>query len=245
MSSTSMGSTQSPSTRTHWATVGRPYRVDSTLINPSPVDLPCVGTLCGWLAQRDGFTAGVPPYVIMPFRTCDSNVSITPGQYGGCLGARFDPFVLDDDPNRADFRVRNLALDPGVTPERLAERLGLLQALNGPSGSPRVVASRATEMDVFSDKAVAILQSGRAAEAFDLSREPDAVRERYGRHSWGQSHLLARRLVEADTRFVTTVNGPSITWDTALGYDVRGVSYTSTEGRTIPLSDGEPIAALF
>jgi hypothetical protein len=100
-------------------------------------------------------------------------------------------------------------------------------------------------MDVFSDKAVAILQSGRAAEAFDLSREPDAVRERYGRHSWGQSHLLARRLVEADTRFVTTVNGPSITWDTALGYDVRGVSYTSTEGRTIPLSDGEPIAALF
>jgi hypothetical protein len=116
----------------HWATVGRPYRVDSTLINPSPVDLPCVGTLCGWLAQRDGFTAGVPPYVITPFPTCDSNVSITPGQYGGCLGARFDPFVLDDDPNRADFRVRNLALDPGVTPERLAERLGLLQALEGP-----------------------------------------------------------------------------------------------------------------
>ena len=52
------------------------------------------------------------------------------------------------------------------------------------------------------------------------------------------SHLLARR-------FVTTVNGPSITWDTALGYDVRSVSYTSAEGRTIPLSDGEPIAALF
>jgi hypothetical protein len=229
----------------HWATVGRPYRVDSTLINPSPVDLPCVGTLCGWLAQRDGFTAGVPPYVITPFPTCDSKVYITPGQYGGCLGARFDPFVLDDDPNRADFRVRNLALDPGVTPERLAERLGLLEALDGPSGSPRIVASQVTEMDVFADKAVAILQSGRAAEAFDLSREPDAVRERYGRHSWGQSHLLARRLVEAGTRFVTTVNGPSITWDTALGYDVRGVSYTSTEGRTIPLSDGEPIAALF
>jgi hypothetical protein len=229
----------------HWATVGRPYRVDSTLINPSPVDLPCVGTLCGWLAQRDGFTAGVPPYVITPFPTCDSKVYITPGQYGGCLGARFDPFVLDDDPNRADFRVRNLALDPGVTPERLAERLGLLEALDGPSGSPRIVASQVTEMDVFADKAVAILQSGRAAEAFDLSREPDAVRERYGRHSWGQSHLLARRLVEAGTRFVTTVNGPSITWDTALGYDVRGVSFTSAEGRTIPLSDGEPIAALF
>ena len=45
----------------HWATVGRPYRVDSTLINPSRTDLPCVGTLCGWLARRDGFSQGVPP----------------------------------------------------------------------------------------------------------------------------------------------------------------------------------------
>jgi uncharacterized protein (DUF1501 family) len=59
-----------------------------------------------------------------------------------------------------------------------------------------------------------LLQSGKAAEAFDLTKEPDSVRERYGRHSWGQSHLLARRLIEAGTRFVSTVNGPSITWDT-------------------------------
>lgn len=198
----------------HWATVGRPYRVDSTLINPSPVDLPSVGTLCGWLARRDGFSTGLPPYVITPFPTCDSKAYITPGQYGGCLGARFDPFVLDDDPNRADFRVRGLALDPGVTPERLTQRLGLLRSLGGSSQAPRIVAPQAADMDIFTDKAVAILRSGEAAEAFDLSREPDAVRERYGRHSWGQSHLLARRLVEAGTRFVTTVNGPSITWDT-------------------------------
>jgi hypothetical protein len=333
----------------HWATVGRPYRVDSTLINPSPTDIPSVGTLCGWLAQRDGFTAGVPPYVITPFPTCDSTVYITPGQYGGCLGARFDPFVLDDDPNRADFRVRNLALDAGLSPERLAERLDLLHSLDGSSGAPRIVARQAAEMDIFTDKAASILQSGKAAAAFDLSREPQSVRERYGRHPWGQSHLLARRLVEAGTRFVTTVNGPSITWDThkdnfnalrnrlvppmeqafaallddleerglldttlvvwmgefgrtptinadagrdhwpgcysvllagggirggqvlgasdrtgafpadrpvtpaeihatmfaALGHDVRGISYKSAEGRTIPLSDGEPIAALF
>jgi hypothetical protein len=198
----------------HWATVGRPYRVDSTLINPSPIDLPSVGTLCGWLARRDGFSTGLPPYVITPFPTCDSKAYITPGQYGGCLGARFDPFVLDDDPNRADFRVRGLALDPGVTPERLTQRLGLLRSLGGSSQAPRIVAPQAADMDIFTDTAVAILRSGEAAEAFDLSREPDAVRERYGRHSWGQSHLLARRLVEAGTRFVTTVNGPSITWDT-------------------------------
>jgi uncharacterized protein (DUF1501 family) len=58
------------------------------------------------------------------------------------------------------------------------------------------------------------LSSDQAAAAFDLSREPEAVRERYGRHTWGQSHLLARRLVEAGVPFVTTVNGPSIIWDT-------------------------------
>lgn len=75
----------------HWATTGRPYRVDSTLINPSPTDLPGVGTLCGWLAQRDGFSKGVPPYVITPFPHCDSKVYLTPGQFGGCLGKRYDP----------------------------------------------------------------------------------------------------------------------------------------------------------
>jgi hypothetical protein len=70
------------------------------------------------------------------------------------------------------------------------------------------------EIDIFNQQAAQLLQSGKAAEAFDLTKEPDKVRERYGRHSWGQSHLLARRLIESGTRFVTTVNGPSITWDT-------------------------------
>jgi hypothetical protein len=195
----------------HWSTVGRPYRIDSTLINPSRTDLPGVGTLVGWLARRDGFSKGVPPYVITPFPHCDSKAYITPGQFGGCLGVRFDPFVLDDDPNAAGFKVKNLALDPGMTPERFRQRLGLLKDL---SASNAIVSPQTMDIDTFNQQAAALLQSGNAAEAFDLSKEPDAVRERYGRHSWGQSHLLARRLVEAGTRFVTTVNGPSITWDT-------------------------------
>ena len=196
----------------HWATVGRPYPVDSTLINPSRTDLPCFGTLIGWLAQRDGFSSGVPPYVITPFPHCDSKAYITPGQYGGCLGARFDPFVLDDDPNAAGFKVRNLALEAGMSPVRFQERLGLLQELA--ISSPKIASPSVAEMDVFNQQAASLLQSGKAAEAFDLSKEPASVRERYGRHSWGQSHLLARRLIESGTRFVSTVNGPSITWDT-------------------------------
>jgi hypothetical protein len=196
----------------YWATAGRPYRIDSTLINPSRTDLPGVGTLVGWLAQRDGFSRGVPPYVITPFPHCDSKAYITPGQYGGCLGARFDPFVLDADPNAKDFKVRNLSLEQGLTMDRLEERLDLLHGL-GAHAAP-IVSPQMADIDIFTQQAATILQSGKAAEAFDLSKEPDSVRERYGRHSWGQSHLLARRLVEAGTRFVTTVNGPSITWDT-------------------------------
>jgi len=196
----------------HWATVGRPYRVDSTLINPSRTDLPCVGTLVGWLAQRDGFSKGVPPYVITPYPHCDSKVYLTPGQFGGCLGPRFDPFVLNDDPNAKDFRVKNLSLDPSLTRERLQGRLELLHDLA--ASSPRIVSAQTADIDTFNDQAAKLLQTGSASEAFDLSKEPDSVRDRYGRHSWGQSHLLARRLVEAGTRFITTVNGPSITWDT-------------------------------
>jgi len=196
----------------YWTTAGRPYRIDSTLINPSRSDLPCFGTLVGWLAQRDGFSRGVPPYVITPFPHCDSKAYITPGQYGGCLGPRYDPFVLDDDPNAASFKVRNMGLDASLTTGRLDERLKLLQELS--RSSHEIISPQATDLDIFNQQAVSILQSGKAADAFDLTKEPDAVRERYGRHSWGQSHLLARRLIESGTRFVTTVNGPSITWDT-------------------------------
>ena len=65
-------------------------------------------------------------------------------------------------------------------------------------------------------KAMSLVASGEMQKAFNLSLEPDKVRERYGRHKWGQSHLLARRLVEAGVPFVTTVNGESIIWDTHL-----------------------------
>jgi len=116
----------------YWATAGRPYRIDSTLINPSRTDLPGVGTLVGWLAQRDGFSRGVPPYVITPFPHCDSKAYITPGQYGGCLGARFDPFVLDADPNAKDFKVRNLSLEQGLTmADSVNGRFPVIRTLDG------------------------------------------------------------------------------------------------------------------
>ncbi len=210
----------------HWASTGRPYKIDSTLIHPSRTDLPGLGTLVGWLAQRDGFSKGVPPYVITPFPTCDSKVYLTPGQFGGCLGTRYDPYVLDADPNASNFKVTGMSLAADMPTSRFQERMGLLNEIS--ANSPSIYSPQMADIDIFNQEAASLLQSGKAAEAFDLSKEPDSVRERYGRHSWGQSHLLARRLVESGTRFVTTVNGPSITWDTHKD------NFNSLKNRLVP-----------
>lgn len=195
-----------------WSIVGRPYKRDDTLINPGPNDYPSFGTLVGWLAQRDGYAGAVPPYVITPYPHCDSTVYITPGQFGGCLGVRYDPYVLDADPNAKDFRVRNLSLDEGLSADRFRERMGLFERFADATRPMAGTTSR--DFDVFHRRAASMVFSGDAARAFDLAQEPAAVRDRYGRHQWGQSHLLARRLVEAGVPFVTTVNGRSIIWDT-------------------------------
>jgi hypothetical protein len=192
----------------YWSVVGRPYPIDSTLINPSHADCPSFGTLVGWLARRDGYSGPLPPYVITPAPHCDSTAYITPGQFGGCLGKLYDPFVVNSDPNAANFQIPNLSLASDLVGPRFEERRTLLGRLGvGP-------AQIGNDFEANQARAFSLITSPKVRQAFDLSHEPAAVRERYGRHSWGQSHLLARRLIEAGSRFVTTVNGPSIIWDT-------------------------------
>jgi hypothetical protein len=196
----------------YWSIVGRPYRIDNTLINPSRADVPSFGTLVGWLARRDGYTGAMPPYVITPAPHCDSTAYVTPGQYGGCLGAEFDPLVLNANPNATRFEVPGLGLADGLTPERIRGRRELQAELDSATGWKQP--ARFLEFAVNGDKAYTLVTSPAVRRAFDLSLEHPRVRDRYGRSSWGQSHLLARRLIEAGVRFVTTVNGPSIVWDT-------------------------------
>jgi len=196
----------------YWSIAGRPYQIDSTLINPSRNDLPSFGTLAGWLARRDGYSGALPPYVITPAPHCDSTVYLTPGQFGGCLGASHDPFVLNTDPNAANFSVPNLGPVEGMNDERRNSRRELLDQFS--RSSLTITAPGVEDIDINRSKAMALVGSNAARDAFDLTQEPDAVRERYGRHTWGQSHLLARRLIESGVKFVTTVNGQSIVWDT-------------------------------
>jgi hypothetical protein len=195
----------------YWSIVGRPYRVDSTLINPSRADYPSFGTLVGWLAQREGQSGPMPPYVITPAPHCDSTVYITPGQFGACLGARYDPFVLNADPNAPNFRIASIGMAGDMSVPRLDGRRALLGRLDAQT---QVHSPSSRDLGVNEATAFEMISSPEVQRAFDLGREPSRLRDRYGRHSWGQSHLLARRLVEAGVRFVTTVNGPSIVWDT-------------------------------
>jgi uncharacterized protein (DUF1501 family) len=128
------------------------------------------------------------------------------------LGSRFDPMVVNSDPNSPEFQVQNLGMAEGMTSQRFVERQALLASFERMSRPIR--SELIKDIDVNRAKAARLVQSDAARAAFDLKRESDATRDRYGRHSWGQSHLLARRLVESGVPFVTTVNGPSITWDT-------------------------------
>jgi len=216
----------------YWSIVGKPYRIDSTLINPSRTDLPSVGTLVGWLAQRDGYSGSIPPYVITPFPHCDSTAYITPGQFGGCLGSRFDPLVVNADPNHPSFQVAGLGISEGLTVERIRHRSFLLEQIDRPW---RIYPD---DLPVHRARALELVTSAEARQAFDLSQEPARVRDRYGRHSWGQSHLLARRLVEAGVRFVTTVNGPSIVWDT------HSDNFNTLKNRLVPPMEQAFVALL-
>ena len=166
--------------------------------------------------------------------------------YGGgsaSLGPAYLPFVVSGDPNAPNFKVDNLLLAPRMK-DRLDDRNSLLTSIDGLRRE--VDASGLMEsMDQFNREAVNLLTSEKACEAFDLSREDPKLRDKYGRHKWGQRALLARRLVEAGTSFVTMqMQNPNIpgaigNWDI---HAVNGHLFDDARAR-LPVYD-RAIAAL-
>jgi len=119
------------------------------------------------------------------------------------LGPAYAPFTIPGDPSEKNFRVQNLSLD-AATENRLADRTSLLGGLDKLRRD--LDQSGAVEaLDKFSREAVSLVTSPEARAAFDLARESDSLKERYGHHAWGYRALLARRLVEAGCKFVTVV----------------------------------------
>ncbi|HEX3152488.1 MAG TPA: DUF1501 domain-containing protein [Gemmataceae bacterium] len=166
-------------------------------------DWPCYAAGLNYLRPRHD---GVPNGVTLPHALIEGPLT-WPGQHGGFLGPANDPLFVTQDPNAPSFRMDALAPPPGDDSRRAGERLSLLNQLDrGIAGDPNFRGHQ--------ERAVEMLTSGRVVEAFRLDRVPDRIRDRYGRNQFGQSLLLARRLVQAGVPIVQANMGIVQTWDT-------------------------------
>jgi hypothetical protein len=176
---------------------------------------PAYGSIVDRLAPA---RAGVPTFVAYPHTISDG--SITPGQHASFLGKAHDPFFINQDPNSPDFRLPELSLPDNLSLERLGNRREVLRLIDRQTELLEFSA-KARGIDEHYQRAMTMLSSPAIKKAFDLSAEPDSVRQRYGRTTYGQGCLLARRLVEAGARFINVyfsrfIGGQSLDsgWDT-------------------------------
>ncbi|MFM1559151.1 MAG: DUF1501 domain-containing protein [Roseibacillus sp.] len=186
---------------------------------PSPKDFPNFGSNIVRLKPTD---EPMLPFVMLPRPLQESNV-VGKGGTAGFLGKAFDPYYLypaGDDMNMKkmdNIKVDDLQLRPEVFSVRLRRRAKLRQAIEDQMPTIEKAVEK-YNLDNYYDQALNLIVSGRAREAFDLEAESDATRDRYGRNTFGQSCLLARRLVEAGTRVVEVIwpkvaNSDNHSWD--------------------------------
>lgn len=155
------------------------------------------------VSHQVGAPHGIPAYFSIPSMSRSGGPNF--------LGSRHAPFVVPDDPNRKDFRVRDVTLPSGLSDARFTRRQQIreqvdqmLRINHEAAGDPTLAG------DEFFEQGLELISSPEAQAAFDIHREPDSVRDKYGRHAFGQRALLARRLVAAGVPFVTLYHGG---WD--------------------------------
>jgi Protein of unknown function (DUF1501) len=187
------------------------------------------------VAQQLGPTApGIPPFVSYPHNVRDG--SITPGQHASFLGKPYDPFFFQADPNAKDFRLGELQLPESINLERLSRRRELMNVVD----NHRRLADRMAEVrgwDDLQQQAFSMLTSPALQRAFDLSSEPDRLRDAYGRTNYGQSCLLARRLIECGVRFVTVYFAQGIGGAGSEGWDTHQENFKDLKSRLLPITD--------
>ncbi len=165
---------------------------------------PAYGSVVDKLAPN---RSEMPTFVSYPFTIADG--SITPGQHASFLGKRHDPFFFKDNPNDKAFRLPELTLPSDLQLDRMQRRRELQKLVDQQAG----LLDRSLEVRGFDDyyeKAISMLTSEKVRAAFDIESESEATRERYGKNTYGQSCLLARRLIEAGVKFVTVYFSSSI-----------------------------------
>ncbi len=154
-------------------------------------------------AYERGAQDGLPAYFSIPRMSRSGGPNF--------LGAKYAPFVVPDDPNSSSFRVRDVALPEGIQPDRFLSRRSVrLDVDRLPRIANEAAGDPVNALDEYYEQGYSLVLSPDAQAAFDIHREKDTVRDRYGKNSFGQRALLARRLVEAGVPFVTLYEGG---WD--------------------------------
>lgn len=189
------------------------------------VNSPHAGSVVSYLQGR---RSDLPPFVLLPQLMGRGGGNLPNGQAGGFLGKAHDPFVLNADPSQADFKVPDLLPPAEIGTVRLDRRRRLRDLVDDTVRNFEA-SDNARLLDGNFDTAYRLMTSAAAREAFDLTKESDAMRDRYGRNRFGQCCLLARRLIEAGVRFVT-INTFLTVFD-EITWDIHGSKpFTSIEG---------------
>ena len=208
----------------YYALTGHAPLTDDQRLRDSLDLFPGYGSLVDKLAPSPPGGA-MPTAVSYPHVISDG--SVTPGQHASFLGKKHDPLLVLQDPNAPSFSLPELSLPEGISIERMQARRELQKLVDAQARvMDRSVSARG--FDSYYGQAMAMLQSPKLRDAFNISAETAKVRDSYGRTTYGQSCLLARRLVEAGTKFVTVYFAPSIGGKSTTegGWDTHGFDNT-------------------
>jgi len=193
---------------THYALTGH---------RPNPaLKFPSLGSI---ISKELGPRNNLPPYIMVPEHQETDFFSYMDAYTSAFLGSEYDPIILPD-PNQESFQIPDLSLPDTLTAADIADRRSFLQAVDRGFRQKEKHAEFG-KMDRFTNQALTMLLSPRVKQAFDLSQESERTKDAYGRTRVGQSVLLARRLVEAGCRFVTTSGYAHGAWDTHKDNDQR------------------------
>lgn len=184
----------------YWMLTGQPHapRNSENALPGKPNDWPCLGAV---VRQLKGDAGGLPGSIRLPEEIWNTGRILWPGQDAGWLGGQADPWLITCDPNQPNFRVPDIALPEHISPARLEGREGIRRLMQAHHSSMRG-SEQVQRWHGWQTKAMDLVASGEAQRAFELTAEPDTVRDRYGRNRFGQSVLMARRLVESGVSLV-------------------------------------------
>jgi hypothetical protein len=226
------------STSAHWMLTGHKHPLSLENFGARPSDYPHIGSI---VSKFSPVNNGLPSFVSLPEVIGTTAGFITPGQNAGFLGRQYDPFVVNKHPDDPDFAVPNLTPVDGLSRDRLQKRVSLVESFDN-LRSDLSASVDVNDLNAVNRYAYNLLTSPKVAQSFDLEAEGPKEREKYGMRTFGQSVLLARRLLESGVKLVTVYwhrdkPGVDTTWDT------HKENFTGLKDRLVPQVD-QPIAHL-